>query len=474
MYSNSKLEQSTNVRLYLVALFYTLAAVAVLAVLWPRASGSPEEQEAIAAGRTVITYWDRHSGHEHESRVRLIDEFNASQDEVFVRSVPIGYNASMEKILTSIAGQAPPDICSLDTSILQQLVPQGCFMPLDRFVETDPNFAPEAYFDHVWKMVHFDDHLWAMPTTLDVYCLLWNKDAFRKAGLDPERPPRTIAELEDYAARLTKREAEGTLEQIGFLPWIPWDLSYMWAGLFGGTGFDPEQERFTILDEPAFVDSFRWQASFAIRGADSPRYALDPERIAAFSRGLGAYMSANNPFYSGKVAMLAEGEWQCTFVPKYAPGLDWGVAPLPQPEGVKPLAYSPACIVDVIPATSRHPEAAWKFLRWFYTPRPGGGPSPNSDYAYAISNIPPRKTDADQERFNVNPKFKVFVDQMRTREVIYFPVVPVVQFMLDQMERQRERVVFGKVTAEEAVTELQTMTAREYARVHKLDREAGP
>ena len=449
---------------------WLVAGLVLLAVLWPRGGGSPAERAARAQGRTVITYWDRHSGHEHEARLRLIEEFNASQNEVYVRAVPIGYNASMEKILTSIAGGAPPDICSLDSSIMHQVVPQGCILPLDRFVEDDPYFGAPHFFEHVWAMVQFEGHLWAMPTTLDVYCLIWNKQAFREAGLDPERPPRTTAELEQFAAKLTRRDDRGHITQIGFLPWLPWDVSYMWAGLFGGTGYDPATGRVTVADEPAFLESYRWQASFALdpASAENPPYAMDPERIAAFSRGLGAYMSANNPFYSGKVAMITEGEWQCTFIPRYAPGLEWGVAPIPQPEGIVPRAYSPSCVVDVIPATCRHPEAAWKFLRWFYSPRADGRPSPDCDYAHAISNLPPRKAEAREPRFTENPKFRVFVDQILEREVVYFPVMPVLQYMLDQMERQRERTVFRKATPEQAVREIHDMTARELERVQSF------
>jgi multiple sugar transport system substrate-binding protein len=197
---------------------------------------------------------------------------------------------------------------------------------------------------------------------------------------------------------------------------------------------------------------------------------MDPERVAAFTKGIGEYFSANNPFYSGKVAMIAEGEWQVTFIPKYAPGLEWGVAPLPQPEGVRPLGYSPACIADVVPSTARNPEAAKVYLRWFYTPRPETGVSPASDFAHAIHNIPPRKEEAMQERFMGHPKFRVYVEQLLDQKVISYPNMPVAQFYNDQWERQRERVVFRKVSPEEAVREIEEAVNRELDRVRDLQR----
>ncbi len=445
-------------------------ALALLYVLWPHYGSTELERRARAEGRIEITYWDRHAGHEHEARVTLIQEFNESQDEIYVRAVPIGYNALMEKTLTSIAGSAPADICSIDGGMLSQLASQGLFFPLDELVAQVPALAIDNFLPHIRGMMEFDGHVWAIPTTTDTMCLLWNKGAFRKAGLDPERPPKTLEELEEYAARLTVRGPNGAIEQMGFLPWLPWDLTFMWGALFGGRWYDDETKRVEASSDPSIVASLAWQQSFTrVPGASEQlRYAMDPERIAAFSKGIGDYMSANNPFYSGKVAMIAEGEWQVTFIPKYAPGLDWGVAPLPQPEGVSPVAYGPTCVSDAVPATARNPEAAMKFLAWFYSPRSDGRPSPASDYCYAIHNIPPRRSEAMQDRFMSNPKFRVFVEELLHKPVAAYPVAPVSQYILDHIERQRERVTFRKVTPEEAARDLDETANRELDRVHAL------
>ena len=452
----------TSLRGHLTWACTLIGCLVAVYFLWPRAATTPLERQAVAEGRTVITYWDRHSGHEYEARAALINEFNESQDEVYVRSVPVGYNALMEKTLTSIAGSAPPDILSIDSAMLAQLAFQGLFTSLDDFVADIPCLQEGAFMPHVWKMIHFGGHLWAAGTTTDTYCLIWNKAAFRRAGLDPERPPKTLGEIEEYAAKLTVRNASGAIEQMGFLPWLPWDRTYMWGVMFGGTWYDEAQGRMVAAGDPHIRASLEWQQSFTVdpNAQEQLPYAMRPDRIAAFSKGIGEYFSANNPFYSGKVAMISEGEWQVTFIPKYAPGLDWGVAPLPQPEGVAPLGYGETCVADAIPITARHPEAAKKFLRWFYAPRPDGRPSPASDYCYAIHNIPCRTAEALQERFIRNPKFKVFVDQLTTRPVTPLPVTPIMQFIMDQTERLREWVTFRKITPEEAAQRIDDLCNR--------------
>ena len=448
-------------------------ALASLFLLWPRMPVTALEHKALAEGQVIITYWDRHFGHEHTARLELIDEFNASQDNVYVRALPIGWN--MEKIVTAIAGASPPDIISLDGTLLAQIVGQGCFAPIENFMNSDPALREEAFFEHLWRAVCFDGHVWAIPTTTDTVCLLWNKQAFRRAGLDPERAPANMAELGEYAARLTIRH-EGRIEQMGFLPWAPWDQSHMWGELFGGAWYDATRDRVCAAESPGILDSFRWQGSFTRDPAlplDDPRqarYALDAEQVSSFRSGFGNYMSANNPFYTGKVAMIADGEWQVTFVNKYAPGLDWGVAPLPQPEGVPKKCYSPTCIADAIPATARHKDEAMLFLRWFHTPRGEGLTSPASDYCYAIHNIPVRPAEAQQARFMDNPRFRVFVEQLFQRENIPAPVTPVTQFLMDEMERQREQVSFHKTTPEDALRALETRVNAELERTRRLAR----
>jgi ABC-type glycerol-3-phosphate transport system substrate-binding protein len=150
-----------------------------------------------------------------------------------------------------------------------------------------------------------------------------------------------------------------------------------------------------------------------------------------------------------------------------------GVAPVPQPEGAPPVAYGPACNVDCIPATSRHPEAARKYLRWFYSPRPDGRPSPSSDYSFMIHNIPAKRSDAMQERFMSDPKFKVFVNELISKPVVTIPMMPVSLFMMDELERQRGLVGFYETTPEQAMKDTEEMTNRALDRVRALMKRSG-
>lgn len=54
--------------------------------------------------------------------------------------------------------------------------------------------------------------LYALPWDTDARVIYYNKEHFREAGLDPEKPPRTIEELDEYADKLTKKSEIDTQE----------------------------------------------------------------------------------------------------------------------------------------------------------------------------------------------------------------------------------------------------------------------
>jgi len=119
----------------------------------------------------------------------------------------------------------------------------------------------------------------------------------------------------------------------------------------------------------------------------------------------------------------------------------------------------------MIPAGAPHPEAAWKYIEWFNSPRPGGRPSPASDYNRAISNIPCRRSEATHERFMGDPVFSVFVKEVLTKETPVIPVTPVAQYFVDEVERERELVVLREKTPEQAARDTENNCNAELDRI---------
>jgi multiple sugar transport system substrate-binding protein len=299
-----------------------------------------------------LTYWEKWVRFEGQTMQAIVNEFNASQDRIVVHMTTFG--PVDRKTLLATAGGNPPDLAGMWAPQVASQADRDALTPLDEFMERDGISR-----DH-WLPVYRDlsvvrGKMYAIPTTPTAMALHWNKALFRAAGLDPERPPRTLAELDELAHRLTRFDAEGNIIQMGFLPYEPdW---YVW-GLgpwFGGTLFDGEK---ITANHPLNVAALDWVQSY------SRRYG--PEKIKRFLSGFGNFASPQNAFFSGKLAMAFHGVWLDNYISQFAPGLDYGVAPFPRtPHGPENFSIADMDVL-VIPAgvPPERREAAWQFLKF--------------------------------------------------------------------------------------------------------------
>lgn len=286
----------------------------------------------------------------------VVDDFNASQDRIFVRMLTV--SKMDQKMMLATAGGVPPDIAGLWGMYLTSYVENNALTPLDRLAR-EAGIREENYIPVYWRMCTQKGHLWALPTTPTVTALHWNKRMFREAGLDPERPPRTLEELEEFNERLTRRAADGSLEQIGHLPQEPGWWTRDFSHWFGGPVWDGGSR--LLLDAPPSRDHFRWAATYPARfGGDG---------MNRLRGAFGNFASPQNPFFSGKVAMIVQGVWMNNFIRQYAaPDFEYGVAPFPAPAAHTGAPIGIAeCDVLVIPRGARHPREAMEFIAYTQT-----------------------------------------------------------------------------------------------------------
>jgi len=97
---------------------------------------------------------------------------------------------------------------------------------MDEFIN-GPNGIPQEDIEDIYPALRqyasWRGTLYSLPMEATNLALLYNKDMFRAAGLDPERPPQNWDELRDYARKLTfDKDGDGKNEQTGmFLPVFP-------------------------------------------------------------------------------------------------------------------------------------------------------------------------------------------------------------------------------------------------------------
>ena len=90
--------------------------------------------------------------------------------------------------------------------------------------------------------------------------------------------------------------------------------------------------------------------------------------IRRLTSSFGSFATPDDPFMSGKIAIIFDGVWRYNFIQQFAPGLNYGVAGWPEAQpGIDDFTIADADML-VIPRGAKHPREAWEFLKYVSSP----------------------------------------------------------------------------------------------------------
>jgi multiple sugar transport system substrate-binding protein len=414
-----------------------LIALAVLVGAVLVVYGRPPE--VTVPGRTVITYWEKWTGFEGDAMRATVDAFNQSQDEIFVKMLTV--SQVDRKMLLATAGNDPPDVAGLWSGNVNVYADKGALLCLDDYC-AEAGIGPEDYIPCYWELVQHRGHTWALPSTPASIALHWNKRLFREAGLDPDRPPKTIEELDEYAAKLTKYNDDGSIKQLGFIPAEPGWWNWGWGYFFGGRLWDGGS-RITCASAEN-IRAYTWVRTYA------EKYRV--KQLQTFQSGFGNFSSPQNPFLSGVVAMELQGVWMHNFIDMYAPDLEWGAAPFPYPADRPDLANTTIVEEDVlvIPASARHPKEAFEFLK-FVNSQPG-----MEQLCMGQRKLSPLAEQSEAFlRDHPHPYLSVFTDLAKSENAMVPPSFSLTQEYQSELTAAFDDIWLMRASPEEALTKVQ-------------------
>ena len=257
----------------------------------------------------------------------MVAEFERRNPNVTVSILSMGAGGmNPQKLMTAIVGKSPPDVINQDRFTIGDWASRDTFMDLTPLIERDRDkpdgVRPEDYYQPCWDEATYKGKVYAIPNSTDDRILFYNKTLFRKAGLDPNRPPRTWSELLESAKKLTLRDERGAMKQIGFIPnWgNSWLYLYSWQN---GGEFMAGDGRKCTMDNDASVEALEFMVSVydSLGGA---------QQVDQFQSGFqGQSLDA---FLTGKVAMKIDCDQAANFIARFNPDLDFGVGPAPVPD----------------------------------------------------------------------------------------------------------------------------------------------
>lgn len=435
-------------------------------------------QDRTPDGRVIVTYWEKWTGFEADAMQEVVDEFNASQDRIFVHM--LSTSQIDQKMLLATAGGNPPDLAGLWSAQVNIFSEKNALTPLDRRLEA-AGVSEEHYLPVYWDLCRHRGFTWALPTTPATVALHWNKDLFREAGLPPDQPPRSIAELDEMAERLTlvelqrdgrsvqlpyadltpaeKQAKTFRIVRMGFLPNEPGWWSTMWGYWFGADLIEDDETVACLT--PENLAAFAWMQSYA------EKYGVD--NIRRFGSTFGNFASPQNPFLGGTLAMVLQGVWMFNFIDRYAPTLDWSAAPFPSVDPVAlPDVTVAECDVLVIPRGARHPDEAFEFMLYVNSP----GPMEKLNLGQRKFS-PLASTSASFEEEHANPHIRVFRDLAAGPGVRRTPPTTVWNEYTAELAVAVDRVYSLAATPEEALRQAQNRAQWKLDRASRRWRQVG-
>ncbi|HID95501.1 MAG TPA: extracellular solute-binding protein, partial [Candidatus Latescibacteria bacterium] len=206
--------------------------IIILGVVFALLGGS----EGVAGTKIVFWTWNRH---DMEVKERLFEKFEQEHPDIDVEMV-IHADQYQDMLKLAWDAEMPPDVFQIpENTLVVQQVEAGWLTPLDQWItpEFKARYMPGIFRKHISLV---KGHIYGILSSIFTAKLFYNKTLFKRAGLDPEVPPKTWGELRDYAKKITKA---GKGRFYGFVigakdPWV-YSMNVEWMAMVaGGTGFN--------------------------------------------------------------------------------------------------------------------------------------------------------------------------------------------------------------------------------------------
>ncbi|NDW35703.1 MULTISPECIES: ABC transporter substrate-binding protein [Roseobacteraceae] len=237
---------------------------------------------------------------------KYIDQWEAQNEGWTVAPEVVGWGQCQDKVTTLAVAGTPVGLAYVGSRTLKEFAEFGLIEPVPMSDE-----EKASYYPNVVDTVTYQGEQWGVPVAFSTKAFYWNKDLFKEAGLDPESPPKTWAEVIDAAKAVTEntdsagfglvaKTFDNTMHQ--FLHWV-----------YTNNGQVVDAEGNIVLDSPQNLAALEAYKALVPYSEEGPTAYEQNEVRAIFLDGGVAMMHAS----IGAVSRLQDTD------------INWGVANLP-------------------------------------------------------------------------------------------------------------------------------------------------
>jgi multiple sugar transport system substrate-binding protein len=415
------------------------------------AEPTPVTGAACAASATTVKFWTSHTPPDSDVLADIVNAFNTANPDICVKMTIVpGAETDVAKLLTSIRGGVAPDVYMADRFTVAQRAAEGVLAELP----ADVAGLASSYLPFAWAETQYQGKTYAMPFDTDARALWYNKDLITAAGADPSaldisKGPATIAAVTAIADKISTKDASGNYDVMGWMPAGPgaggnpgafdqgWH--YTWGFVNGGKFADLATCKVTPTD-PGVVAGYQFMYDWA--------KAHDPQAV---SRWVTTNLppnppAAQNPFWTGKLAMTISGDWRIAEQMKYAPTGHYAFTYIPVAKaGDTSATWAGGWSMALIPNSQAAAQAV-KFMKFI------AGPEGQTTYTKESTHLPTLNALlADPSLYDA--QHKLFLDLLPTAHSR--PPLPVGAAYWDALTSAQGSVELNTKTPQAALQEVQ-------------------
>ncbi len=338
---------------------------------------------------TEIVYWQYFYETKKDLMDKLIVIFEERNPDIKVTQQTFPYENYNTKVASSVPSGQGPNVINLFYGWLPLYIDSGYLQPLPESVF--PNSRIEDEFFPLVEAAKFDGKYYALPTAVRSLALFWNKDLFKAAGLDPEVPPKTMDEMVSFAKKIAKTDKSGNYLQAGMSLELRGQMHHVVREVlirqFGGTPYSADSTKVTYNSQAGY-DALKWFTDLeTVHKVGVPQYMTDD--VTAFS--------------AGKMGITIDGSFRLGNFNKLKDTLHYGVAELPEMNGVKSNFASFWANGITSTTKGKQLEASIKFLEFLTSDEV------MAMWLPAIGELPAKKALALKDEFKNDPTYGPFI-----------------------------------------------------------------
>jgi len=295
-----------------------------------------------AGEKEFSIYWA--ANHRYKTYDKVFEEF-AKEHGLTLNAQYFSWTEFSPKIKADFAAGTPPDLIEVPAPWIAEFASIGQLKDLTDDLKAWEEF--EDFFEATWVETSLKDRIYGVKLHHTCFGLYYNREYFRKAGLDPDNPPETIDDFIKVTEQISQKLGPD-VKGFGFDPSAQYLISFLASE---DIPYIIENNKIAF-DTPEIRETLKKLHKLARSDA-----VIVPE-----AGGEQAHWSHRQLFINGKTAMMISGPWDIKNVKKGAPDMDYSIGKVPHLKGVKPM-YLVAGTAGGIPKKAKNPELAFELIK---------------------------------------------------------------------------------------------------------------